>query len=84
VINLTDLIEHLLRLGISVHTLSGLVDLVLGFKQERLHSAFGEAAIEIKEGAVLGTLVVASAFGFAAFEESLNQGGVQDLWRKLE
>ena len=79
-IDLTDFIEHLLRLGISGNTLTGLVDLVRGFKQERLHLAFGEAAVEIKERAVLGTAGVAVAIGFATFEESLDQRGVEHLW----
>ena len=78
-IDLADFIEHSLDLGIGVHTLTCLVDLVRGLKQERLHLAFGKAAVEIKERAVLGTAGVAVAIGFATFEESLDQGGVQDL-----
>ena len=72
-IDLTDFIEYLLRLGISGDTLPGLVNLGLGLEQERVHPPFGEATIEIKEGAVLGSLVVASALRFATFEESFNQ-----------
>jgi hypothetical protein len=83
-IDLTDLIKHQLRLGISGHALPGLVNLGLGLKQERLHPPFGEATIEIKERSVLGTLGVASALGLAAFEKSLNQGGVQEFGRKLK
>jgi hypothetical protein len=75
-IDLTDLIKHQLRLGISGHALPGLVNLGLGLKQERLHPPFGEATIEIKERS--------SALGLAAFEKSLNQGGVQEFGRKLK
>jgi hypothetical protein len=84
VIDLADFVEHLLHLGISGHTLTCLVDLVRGFKQERLHLAFGEAAAEIKEWAVLRTAGVAVAIGFATFEESLDQGGVQYLGREFK
>ena len=83
-IELTDFIEQLLRLGISGNTLTGLVDLVRGFKQERLHLAFGEAAVEIKERAVLGTAGVAVAIGFATFKESLDQRSMQDVGRELK
>jgi len=79
VIDLADLVEQPLHLGISGHTLTCLVDLVWGFKQQRLHLALGEAAVEIKEGAVLGAAGVAVAIGFATLEESLDQGGVQEV-----
>lgn len=83
-IDLADLIEHLLRLGISGNALTRLVNLVRGFKQERLHLAFGEAPVEIKERAVLGTAGVAVAIGLATFEESFDQGGVEHLWGELK
>jgi hypothetical protein len=79
VIDLADLVEHLKHLGISGHAEPGLVDLVGGFKQERLHLAFGEATVQIIEGAVLGTASMAMAIGFAALEESLDQGGVEEV-----
>ena len=83
-IDLADLIEHLLDLGVSGHTLTGLSDLVRGFQQERLHLAFGEAAVEIKERAVLGTAGMAVAIGFATFEEAFDQGGVEHLRSQLK
>jgi hypothetical protein len=64
--------------------LACLVDLVGGFEQERLHLAFGETAVEIKERAVLGTAGVAAAIGLAALEEPLDQGGVKDPGGQLE
>ena len=78
-IDLADFVEHPLHLDIGVDALTCLVDLSGGLEQERLHLAFGEAAVEIKERAVLGAAGVAVAMGFATFEESLDQGGVQDL-----
>jgi hypothetical protein len=78
-IDLADFIEHLLCLGISGHALARLLDLGRGFKQERLYLTFGEAAVEIKERAMLGTAGVALAIGFATLEESLDQRGVEHL-----
>ena len=78
-IDLADLIEHLLDLGIGGHTLPGLSNLAGRLQQERLHLAFGEAAVEIKEGAVFGTAGVAVTIGFATFEKALDQGGVEHL-----
>lgn len=84
-VNLADFIESLLHLGIRRHALTGLVDLGRGLEQERLHLAFGEAAIEIIKGAVLGGwVVVAVAVGLATLHEALDQGGAEDLGRKLE
>ena len=78
-IDLADFIKHLLHLGIGGHTLACLVNLVVRFEQERFYLAFGETAVEVKERAVLGAATVAGAMGFAAFEESLDQGGVQQV-----
>jgi hypothetical protein len=84
VIDLADLVEHLQHLGISGHAVPGLVDLVGGLQQERLHLALGEAAVEIKERAVLGAAGVAAAVGFAALQESLDQGGVEEVGREFK
>jgi hypothetical protein len=85
VVNLADFIESLLHLGVSRHTLAGLVDLGRRLEQERLHLAFGEAAIEIIEGAVFGVWVsVAVTVGLATLHETLDQGRVEDLRRELE
>ena len=84
-IDLADFIEPLLHLGVSGHTLAGLVELGCGFEQERLHLAFGEAAVQIIEGAVFGAGGgVAVAVGFAACEETLDEGGVEELWGELK
>ncbi len=83
-IDLTDLIQHLQQLRISGHTSACLVDLVWGLKQQRLHLPFGEAAVEIKKGAVLGAAGVAVAVGLATFEEPLDKRGVQDMGRKFK
>ena len=77
-IDLADFVDHPLHLSISLHTLTCLVELVRGLQQKGLHPAFGEAAVEIKERAVLGAAGVAAAMGFATFEESLDHGGVQE------
>jgi hypothetical protein len=84
VIDLTYLIKQLLRLGKGIDALARLVNLVLRFKQERLHLPFGEAAIEIKEGAMLGAIRMATTTGFATFEIALNHGGVENFGGKLE
>ena len=83
-INLADFIEHLLHLGIGGQALTCLIDLVGGLEQERLHLAFGEAAVEIKERAMFGAAGVAVTVGLATFHESLDQGGVQHLRGKLK
>ena len=83
-IDLTDLIQRLQHPRISGHTLTRLVDLVRGFQQQRLDLAFGEAPVEIKEGAVPAAAAVAVAIGFATFEEPLDQGSVQDLGREFK
>jgi hypothetical protein len=77
-IDLTDLIEHLLRLDISGHTFSRIINLILGFKQERLHLPFGEASIEIKKWTMLGTISMAATTGFTTFKKALDHGGVED------
>ena len=83
-IDLTDLIQHLHHLPISGHTLTCLVDLVWGLEQQRLHLPFGEAAVEIKEGAVLGAATVTVAVGFATFEKSLDQRSMQEMGREFK
>ena len=84
VVDLTDLIEHFLDVRVSREAVACLLDLIGGFEQERLHLAFGEAAVEIKERAVFGAGTVAVAVGFATFHEALDQGGVEDLWGELK
>jgi len=84
VIDLADLVEHLKGLGVGGDTLASLVNLGWGFKQERLDLPFGEAAVEVKERAMLGPAGMAAASGLATLEESLDQRGVQDLRGELE
>ena len=81
-IDLADLIQRLQHARISGQTLTRLLDLLRGLQQQRLHLAFGEAAVEVKKGAVLGAAAVAVTVGFAAFEEPLDQRGVQELGRE--
>mgnify|MGYP000274547790 CR=1 FL=1 len=84
-VDLADFIESLLHLGVSRHTLAGLVELGRRLEQERLHLPFGEAAIEIIKGAVLGGWVaVAVTVGLATLHEALDQGRMEDFGRKLE
>ncbi len=78
-VNLADLVEALLDLRVSGETLARLLELVGSFEQERLHLAFGKAAVEVKEGAVLGARGVAVAVGLATFHEALDQGGVEEV-----
>jgi hypothetical protein len=84
VIDLAELIEHPLNLGISGQALARLADLGGRFQQERLHLPFGKAAVEIKERAMLGPGGVAVAVGLATLDESLDQRGVEDLWGELK
>jgi hypothetical protein len=80
VVDLADFIESLLYLGVSRHTLAGIVDLGRRLEQERLHLPFGEAAIEIIKGAVFGGWVsVAVTVGLATFHIPLDQGSVEDF-----
>ena len=66
-------------MSISCQTLACLEDLILGFEEEGLELPFGERAIEIKEGAVFGTLSMAGAMFFAALEKSLQQRSVEQI-----
>jgi hypothetical protein len=85
VIDLANLIEHLLHLGVGGQALTGLINLVGGLQEERLHLAFGKATIEVKERAVLGAAhLMAVAVGLATFHISLDQGGVEEVGRKLK
>ncbi len=78
-VNLADLVEPFLDLGVSGQALARLLDLVRSFEQERLHLAFGKAAVEVKERTVLGAAGVAMAVGLATFHEALDQGGVEEV-----
>ena len=78
-VNLADLIERLLDLGVGGEALPRLVHLVGGFEQKGLHLAFGEAAVEIEKGTVFGAGTVAVAVGLAALHEAFDQGSVQEL-----
>ena len=84
VIDLADFIQELLCLGVGGQALAGLVDLILGFEQERLDLSFGKAAVEIEEGTVFGATGVAVAVGFTAFEEAFEQRGVKEVGRRFE
>ena len=83
-VDLADLIEQPLDLGVSGEALARLVNLVGRFEQQGLHLAFGEAAVEIKKGAVLGARTMAVAVGLAALHEPLDQGSVEDFGREVK
>jgi hypothetical protein len=61
-----------------------LKDLVFGFEQEGLELSFGEGPVEVKEGAVFGPPALAGALFLAAFEQSLQEGGVEHLRWQVE
>jgi hypothetical protein len=61
-----------------------LLDFVWGLEQQRLHLPLGEAAVEIKEGAVLGAATAAVAIALATLEESLDQRSMQEVGRKFK
>jgi hypothetical protein len=84
VIDLADFIKGLLDLGIGGQALAGLRDLVGGFEQQRLDLAFTEAAVEVKERAVLGTAGVALTLGLTAAEKTFEQGSVKEMGGQLE
>jgi hypothetical protein len=84
VIDLTEPIQHLQGLGVSGHPVTRLLDFVWGFEQQRLHLPFGEAAVEIKEGAVLGAAMATVAIGLAILEESLDQRSMQEVGREFK
>jgi hypothetical protein len=84
VINLADLVERLLDLGVSGHAVPGLLDLIGGFEEQGLHPAFGEATVEVKERAVLLPWALAATVALAALHESLDQGGMEDFGREAE
>jgi hypothetical protein len=84
VVDLAEVIECFLDLRVSGEALARLLDLLWGFEQERLHLPFGEAAVEIKEGAVLGAVSMAMALGFATLHIPLDQGSVEDFCGELK
>jgi hypothetical protein len=63
--------------------LAGLGDLSVGFEQQAAHATFGQAAVEVEEGAVLVALMT-GALGAPAGQEPFQQGGVNEVGRQLE
>jgi len=68
-----------LDLGVGSQAFAGLVDLGFGLEQKGLDVTFGEAAVEVKEGAVLWSLGMAAALGLATFEEAFEQGSMEQI-----
>ena len=77
------MVEGFEQLAVGLDRLAGLGDLSVGFEQQAAHAAFGEAAIEVEEGAVLLALM-AGALGPPAGQEPFQQGGVNEVRRQLE
>ena len=79
VIDLADFIEGLLDLGVRSHAFSSLLDLDLGLEQKGLKPAFGKAAVEVKEGAVLWAICMAATVGLATFDGTFDQGSMHEM-----
>jgi hypothetical protein len=77
------LVESLQQLTVGLNRLTSLGELRVGFKQQAAHTTFGEASIEIKEGAMLFALM-AGALGPSAGQEPFQQRGVNKVGRQLE
>jgi len=70
-------------LAVGLDRLAGLGDLSVGFEQQAAHATFGQAAVEVEEGAVLVALMT-GALGAPAGQEPFQQGGVNEVGRQLE
>src|SRR5208282_102216 len=82
-IDLGKLIQARQRLLVSFDTAAGLADLWFAFEQQSAHLSPGQAAAQIEERAVPFPLA-AVAIGPAAFEEALQEGGVDGVGRQPE
>jgi len=77
------LVESCEHLAVGLDRLAGLGDLSVGFEQQAAHATFGQAAVEVEEGAVLVALMT-GALGAPAGQEPFQQGGVNEVGRQLE
>lgn len=68
---------------VSLDTATGLEDLGFSFEQDGAHLPFGEATAQVKEGTMLLALA-AMAVWTAAFEETLQEGGMDQIRGQLE
>ena len=84
IIDLADFIKDLLHLGAGRQALAGLIDLFLGFEQERLEVALAKRAVEIEKGTVFGAGGVAAAIGFATLEQAFEQRSAHEVGREVE
>jgi hypothetical protein len=76
------LVQLFQELLIGLHALASLKDLGVLFEQEGAHLPLGQAAAQVEKGAMLLALF-AVAIGAAAFEESLQEGGVKGVgWER--
>lgn len=82
-IDFGDLLQNLQDFLIGLDAAASLQDLSITLEQERAHLPFGQAAAQIEERTMFFTLA-AVAVGAAAFEETLQEGGVDQLRRELE
>jgi hypothetical protein len=78
-----ELVEGFEHLAVGLDRLAGLGDLSVGFEQQAAPATFGEAAVEVEEGAVFGALMT-GALGAPAGQEPFQQGGVNEVGRQLE
>jgi hypothetical protein len=78
-----ELVEGFEQVAVGLDRLAGLDDLSVGFEQQAAHATFGEAAVEVEEGAVFVALM-AGALGAPAGQEPFQQGGVNEVRRQLE
>jgi hypothetical protein len=72
-------LEHLL---VRLDAVARLENLPFAFEQEGPHLALGQAAAQVEEGAVFFALA-AMAIGAAAFEETFQEGGVDEIRGQL-
>jgi hypothetical protein len=77
------LVEAFQELLVGLNSVAGLLDLGRLFEQQGSHLAFGQAAAQIKEGAVFlaGSAV---AIEVATFEKALQKGGMKGIGREGE
>ena len=71
--------EFLIRLD----AVARLQDLGFSLKQESPHPAFGQAAAQVEERTMFIALA-AMAIGAATGEEAFEEGGMDNIWGKLE
>jgi hypothetical protein len=78
-----ELVERFEQLAVSLDRRTGLGNLGVGLEQQAAHAAFGQAAVEVEEGAVFVALM-ARALGPATGQEPFEQGGVDEVRWQLE